>query len=246
MMTSRPRFWYAFLLLPVLLGAKAGKKGCCGKEETVETVVVDTPPPPEQPLQIVSIDPSVHKPNEGFQATVRGANIKDGASVKFNSVPANSTTFVDENTVRVNVPALEAGRYDVTLSNPDGKSSTMRMGLTIKSSIEECRFVRVNYDFDSSTLRGDGKATLDRAVPCYQSASGKISIEGHADERGTTEYNLQLGQRRADTVKKYLSGAGVAATRLSSTSSGEERPVASGHDEGAWAQNRRADISAEE
>jgi peptidoglycan-associated lipoprotein len=83
-------------------------------------------------------------------------------------------------------------------------------------------------------------------MDCYQSAAGSIKVEGHADERGTVDYNLALGQRRADTVKSHLVGSGVATSRVSTMSYGEERPAASGHNESAWSQNRRADLTASE
>ena len=68
----------------------------------------------------------------------------------------------------------------------------------------------------------------------------KVTIEGHADERGTREYNLALGERRANSVKNFLAGQGVAADRISVISYGKERPAVEGSDESAWAQNRRA------
>ena len=69
-----------------------------------------------------------------------------------------------------------------------------------------------------------------------------MQVEGHADERGTTDYNLALGQRRADTVKRHLVAKGVSPSRLATRSMGEERPVSRGHDEGAWSKNRRVEL----
>jgi peptidoglycan-associated lipoprotein len=68
----------------------------------------------------------------------------------------------------------------------------------------------------------------------------RLTIEGHCDERGTTEYNLALGQRRADAARNYLVDLGIDGSRLSTISYGEERPFETGHDESAWSQNRRA------
>jgi len=99
---------------------------------------------------------------------------------------------------------------------------------------------RVFFDFDKYTLRADAKATLDKqaawlkAYPNYS-----LTIEGHADERGTREYNLALGEKRANSVKEYLAAAGVAAARVKTVSYGKERPVALGSNEAAWSQNRR-------
>jgi peptidoglycan-associated lipoprotein len=247
MMSSsrRPRFLYALLAVPLLLGAKDGK-GCCGKTPPPDTHV-DTPPPPTPvQLQVVSIDPSMGTPATAFSAKLYGSAFEDGAKVSFNDIPAASVTFVDANTLKVGVPGLDAGMYDVKVTNPDGKSSTMRHGLTIKSAIGDCVSVTVNFEFDSANLNSSAKSTLDSKMSCYQAATGKITVEGNADERGTTEYNLALGERRANTVKNYLTGGGIAAGRVSTVSFGEERPVARGHDESAWAANRRADLSVQE
>jgi peptidoglycan-associated lipoprotein len=72
-----------------------------------------------------------------------------------------------------------------------------------------------------------------------------VAIEGHTDERGSTEYNLALGQKRADAVRKYLSNNGVAKDRIKTTSYGKERPVDPAHNEEAWAKNRRGEIVAQ-
>ena len=72
----------------------------------------------------------------------------------------------------------------------------------------------------------------------------KVSVEGHCDERGTVEYNLALGQKRADSAKSFLVKAGIAADRLKTVSYGKERPADTGHSEAAWAKNRRVEIVA--
>jgi peptidoglycan-associated lipoprotein len=92
------------------------------------------------------------------------------------------------------------------------------------------------YDVDSTAA-----ATLDaQAAWLAHFPNVKVTIEGHCDERGTREYNLALGDRRANAVKNYLAGKGIAAARMTTISYGKERPVAMGSDESAWAQNRRA------
>ena len=90
------------------------------------------------------------------------------------------------------------------------------------------------------------QSLLDRHAQCIKSRNAKkVTISGHADERGTTEYNLQLGEKRAAAVKKYLANLGVDGKKLKTVSFGEERPSNNGHDEAAWAENRRAEIAAE-
>jgi peptidoglycan-associated lipoprotein len=98
---------------------------------------------------------------------------------------------------------------------------------------------RVYFDTDQSSVRGDGRGTLDKqAAWLKQYANYKITIEGKCDERGTREYNLALGERRANSVKQYLVSQGVPAARIQTISYGKERPEVTGSDEGAWARNR--------
>ena len=100
---------------------------------------------------------------------------------------------------------------------------------------------RVYFDFDSYSLDGDHRATLDaQADWLARNPNVRVTIEGHADERGTREYNLALGDRRANAAKNYLVARGVPASRITTISWGKERPEALGSDESAWAQNRRA------
>lgn len=98
----------------------------------------------------------------------------------------------------------------------------------------------INFDFDKSDLRDDAKATLDSKIPVLMAnANVTIRVAGHADERGSSEYNLALGQRRAAAAKRYLVERGVAEGRIETTSFGEERPVCTESSENCWAQNRR-------
>jgi peptidoglycan-associated lipoprotein len=99
----------------------------------------------------------------------------------------------------------------------------------------------VFFDYDKATVRDDQKAALAENASWLKANPGaKLLVEGHCDERGTAEYNLALGERRAKAVKDALVGAGIAADRLSTISYGEERPFVLGHDESAWKWNRRA------
>jgi peptidoglycan-associated lipoprotein len=98
---------------------------------------------------------------------------------------------------------------------------------------------RVYFDFDMSSIRADGRTTLDKqATWLKQYTNYPITIEGKCDERGTREYNLALGERRANSVKQYLIAQGIPASRIQTISYGKERPEVVGSDEGAWARNR--------
>jgi peptidoglycan-associated lipoprotein len=98
----------------------------------------------------------------------------------------------------------------------------------------------IHFDFDKYDIRlEDADILKENAALLLANPNVKIQIEGHCDERGTIEYNLALGERRANSAKNYLVSLGVSANRLSTISYGEEKPVDPGHDEEAWAKNRR-------
>lgn len=99
---------------------------------------------------------------------------------------------------------------------------------------------RVYFDFDRSELRADARETLQtKAELMRQFPEINVRIEGHADERGTIEYNLALGERRADSARQYLVDLGIDPDRLTTVSYGEERPAIAESNEAAWAENRR-------
>jgi len=106
--------------------------------------------------------------------------------------------------------------------------------------------VDVFYDYDKSDLRMDAIEQLKTNANWMQSnTANTVIIEGHCDERGTNEYNLALGERRANSARDYIVNLGVAPARMKTVSYGEERPFATGSTEEAWAQNRRAHFVAE-
>jgi peptidoglycan-associated lipoprotein len=101
------------------------------------------------------------------------------------------------------------------------------------------------FDFDRSDLREDARGTLQgKAEALRQFPEVDVRIEGHADERGTIEYNLALGERRADSARRYLIDLGIDPDRLTTVSYGEERPMTPGSNEAAWADNRRDEFIA--
>ncbi len=101
----------------------------------------------------------------------------------------------------------------------------------------------IYFDYDSDELRSDARATLDDKLRVLNAnPQARIRIEGHTDERGSDQYNLALGRRRADQAKRYLSDRGIDASRIETMSFGRERPAASGSNEEAWAQNRRGEF----
>lgn len=101
----------------------------------------------------------------------------------------------------------------------------------------------VFFDLDKSVIKTQFRATLNaHADYLSQNRNARVLLQGHADERGSTEYNLALGQRRADAVREYMIAGGVFADQIEAVSYGEERPRVVGSDESAWSQNRRVEI----
>ena len=117
-------------------------------------------------------------------------------------------------------------------SAPSGKTSAEKLAQVGDT---------VNFDFDSAELTVSARSTLNRQSAFLSvNPDLMIVIEGHADERGTREYNLALGERRATAVRDYLVAKGINSARVRTVSYGKERPAVSGSDEAAWAKNRRA------
>ncbi|MFH1653864.1 MAG: peptidoglycan-associated lipoprotein Pal [Pseudomonadota bacterium] len=104
---------------------------------------------------------------------------------------------------------------------------------------------RVHFDFDRSNIKSEYQGTLASNAKWMQAnANTNVTIEGHCDERGSVEYNIALGDRRANSTKSYLKNLGVSATRMNTISYGKERPLCTEHNESCWWRNRRADFVA--
>jgi peptidoglycan-associated lipoprotein len=119
------------------------------------------------------------------------------------------------------------------------RAATAREAEALRNTLREV----IHFDFDESDLRDDARARLEAKLPILLANPGvMLRISGHADERGSDEYNLALGQRRAAAAKRYLTERGVADGRIETASFGEEQPVAAGGDEASHAANRRAEF----
>jgi len=106
----------------------------------------------------------------------------------------------------------------------------------------DLRLAAAYFDYDSSEIRQDARDQLRASAEAIQATEVVVVIEGHADERGSEEYNLALGERRAEAVRRYLEALGVAESQLRIVSYGESKPAALGSDEAAWRLNRRAEF----
>jgi peptidoglycan-associated lipoprotein len=107
----------------------------------------------------------------------------------------------------------------------------------------QCEMSTIHFDFNRYNLRSEDRDILDKNAECLKERSNmSINIEGHCDERGTEEYNIALGDKRARAAKKYLQNLGIGANRMKTISYGEGRPVCSSSDEDCWSQNRRCEF----
>lgn len=139
------------------------------------------------------------------------------------------------------------------VTNPGGDSPTVAPPTTVAPTVDSAAIkagwaatVRatvsemIHFDYDSDELTSEARAILDAKLAVMNvNPSLSIRISGHCDERGTDEYNLVLGRRRAEQAKRYLTDRGISASRIETFSFGRERPLASGSGESAWSQNRR-------
>ncbi len=144
-------------------------------------------------------------------------------------------TPVQDKSTSAQQPTTNPGNSQVTTTKPQGSVTGYSDAALQKRS--------VYFDFDSNAVKDEYRGVIQtQSKYLADNRDKKIRIEGNCDERGSREYNLALGQRRAEAVKKVMTVLGVADGRVETVSYGEEKPVAMGHDEAAWAQNRRADI----
>jgi peptidoglycan-associated lipoprotein len=151
------------------------------------------------------------------------------------TVGCSSTPKAESSEPLVSSPTgADSGKADTADNGADkGANPLAQLGLET-----------VYFDFDSYTLTSASRDALSKVAEALKtSGSAKIQIEGHCDERGSNEYNLALGEKRARAVEEYLTGLGVSKDMISTISYGEERPAVEGSDESAWAKNRRAQFT---
>ena len=133
---------------------------------------------------------------------------------------------------------------DSSMSSPDSSSEDSSLELNGDSDSNKAGGLStVFFEYDSSTLSSSARSTLEGNVSFLKdNTSVEVQIEGHCDERGGVQYNLALGERRAKAVRDYMVAMGVEKSRVTTISFGKERPLAFGHDNSAWGQNRRANF----
>lgn len=127
------------------------------------------------------------------------------------------------------------GGYGSNLDDPNGRGGAAG---SMRGDLEHV----VHFEFNSAQINAEAEDILRQNAAWINKSSGRVQIEGHCDERGTREFNLALGQQRADAVSRFLVSQGVSASRIKTMSYGKERPLIQGHDDFSWAKNRRAEI----
>lgn len=150
----------------------------------------------------------------------------------------------DEPVVQQQTVPQQPVKQPQTAPTPAAATTQQQDNAAAQKANQASQLETVYFDFDKSDLRKDTRDTLTKdAEQLLKGLAGaKVQIAGHCDERGSDEYNLALGERRAKSVEKYLLTLGVAANRLSTISYGKEKPAVQGHDEAAWSKNRRAEF----
>jgi peptidoglycan-associated lipoprotein len=143
------------------------------------------------------------------------------------------------------IAAREQARRDsIAAAERVARDNAERDRLARVARVRETLSDIVYFEYDSDELTAEAQEKLRTKIAIIRANPGlQVQVEGHADERGSTEYNLALGQRRAETVRDFMAGYGVDNGRIVTISFGEERPIVEGTSESAWARNRRAEFS---
>lgn len=135
---------------------------------------------------------------------------------------------------------IEAAKAEMLKAEADARSAADNAGASKAPGIGIPAFPLIHFDFDQAIVREDAKPILAKVISFMkENPASLILVEGHCDERGTNEYNMALGQRRADAAMKYIVNSGIRSDRLTTLSFGEERPADPAQTESAWAMNRR-------
>ncbi|HSR66743.1 MAG TPA: peptidoglycan-associated lipoprotein Pal [Acidobacteriota bacterium] len=243
----------ATFLISVLVLAGCGPKERMAPEPPTDRPMRDEPEPtpaPDRPSIDLNADPS--SVERGGQVTLKWTSSEADSVIISNgigNVQMNGSLVV---TVR------ESTTYTATAKGPGGEAtSSARVTVVdpepvmtssdetlLEEAIRAGRVKPVFFAYDKAQLTAQAEETLQANARIFREyPEANFVIEGHCDERGSEEYNLALGERRAQAARDYLVSLGVAAGRMSTISYGEERPFAQGHDESAWRQNRRAHFS---
>jgi peptidoglycan-associated lipoprotein len=215
-------------------------------------------PPKAQPPAAAAPAPAPARPTVTLQASPASVNKGDSATLSWNSTDATQLTIAPEVGAvtaqgSTKVTPSDTTTYTITATGPGGSASATA-SVTVnappppveqpKGPTDDELFLKevrdAYFDYDKADIRPDARTALSKTADFLKNNPRfKVTIEGHCDERGSTEYNLGLGDRRANAVKQYIVSLGVSADRIAVVSFGKEKPFCMESNEACWQQNRR-------
>ncbi len=238
--TRNQVLWFGLFSLLLFAGA------CAKKVAVPSQLPAPSAPPAAQPTVTLNASTTFVKPGETIRLTWSSTNATD-----LNLAPGIGKVAPEGSTP---VKPAESTTYTITATGPGGTAdATVRVTVSAAAvapsapepvlSIDELfrsHMFDAYFDTDKSDIRADAREALSKTAEFLRSyPQVKVILEGHCDERGSTEYNIGLGERRALASKNFLVSLGVGADRIETVSFGKERPFCTEHDESCWQQNRR-------
>ena len=220
--------------------------GACGKKKATAPPP-PPPPPPAAPTASISVNPSTIQAGQSASLTWQTSNATDVSIDGIGAVQANgSQSVAPTDSTTYHLVAKGAGgtqeataRLTVTQAPPPPPPAA---NVTDEDLFNQ-NIKDVYFDYDKSDIRADQRASIQADMTFLtQHPNMSFTIEGHCDERGSTEYNLALGDQRASTVKNELTTAGISASRIKTISYGKEKPFCTESNEACWQQNRRGHL----
>ncbi len=217
-------------------------------EEKCQALDTDEPVEIIQPtveIRVTDFQPSEVDAGVSFDATVYGKGFEEGAMVQVGE-QSYSAEYVSEGELKIFLNPMDTGSYNVTVDNPSETKHTLYEALQVgnlsEGELETCEDLTLYFELNKDGLTADSEQAIFENSECWMRNNVQLTLEGHCDERGTTEYNIALGQRRADSVKRFLLTQGVTESNMKTVSHGEEQPAVQGATESAYQKNRRVEI----
>jgi peptidoglycan-associated lipoprotein len=238
--------WHARINFIVLLLVTLALAGC-PKPQPPPQVTDDRPEVEPPAVGIRAVAPGNTTEGTGVTVTITGHGFTEGSEVYLGSRRARGVDVFDDGELTFRADEdLRADTYDVRVVTPEGDQAVDTGGFRVKprkTDAGDCQLETILFEFNEASLTSGARQLLSDNARCIESRGlSLVRLEGHADERGSTEYNLSLGQRRSESVRSYLLNLGVSSDSLRTVSYGEERPASSGFGESAWSRNRRVEF----
>lgn len=228
----------------LIAGLLAGCSDMASKDATIEDRAVASKDA-KKPAEAKPAQPAASVPSQG-QAPAGGDGAAKSAATPANKVETRGLAANETEVKSLDGSAAGTKGADGKLSGSSAQAGAAAAGslaMDPKNPASPLAKRRILFDYDSSAIRDEYRGLLEaHAQYLKKEKAAKVILQGHADERGSREYNLALGQRRSESVFKAMTLLGVPDGQMEAVSLGEEKPVAEGHDEDAWKQNRRVEI----